>query len=64
MQKQSNNVIHGQNLAVLAAAVELGTEALLRSLGGDTSATTFEGEFITKEDIQAALVARINKFLG
>ncbi|BEG72456.1 hypothetical protein [Pseudomonas phage PA1C] len=64
MQNQSNNVVLSQNIAVLTAAAELGAEALLRSIGGDTSAATLEGEYLTKEDIQAAIVARMCKFLG
>lgn len=64
MQNQSNNVVHSQNVAVLTAAAELGAEALLRSLGNETSATTLEGEFLTKEDIQAAIIARMTRYLS
>ncbi|MOA07784.1 hypothetical protein D3C78_1275020 [compost metagenome] len=64
MQSQSNNVVHSQNLAVLTAAAELGAEAVLRSLGGENAAATLEGEYLTKEDIQAAIIGRMCKYLG
>lgn len=64
MQNLSNNVAHGQNLAVMQAAVELGTEAIMRSLGNENSASTLGGEFISKQDIQEALAARIAKQLN
>lgn len=64
MQNLSNNVAHGQNIAVLSAAVELGTEAILRSLGSETSSATLNGEFLSKQDIQEALAARIAKQLN
>lgn len=64
MQKLSSNVAHGQNVAVLTAVAELGTEAVLRSLGNDSTATTLEGEFLTREDIKSAIVARTVKYLG
>ena len=64
MQKLSSNVAHGQNVAVLVAAAELGAEAIVRSLGNDAAATTLDGEFLTKQDIQSALVGRMAKQLG
>jgi hypothetical protein len=64
MQKQSNNVVYGQNLAVLTAAAELGAEALVRTLGGDEAANTLEGENLTIADIKSALVARMLKYLN
>jgi len=62
MQKQSNNVVHGQNLAVLSAAAVLGYEAIARTMGSDSAANTIEGEYITANDIQASLIGRILKF--
>lgn len=64
MQKQSNNVVFGQNLAVLTAAAELGAEAILRSLGSDSAANTIEGESLSAADIKAALVGRMLKHLN
>lgn len=64
MQKQSNNVVYGQNLGVLTAAAELGAEAIARSLGGDSAANTLEGKQITLTDVKSALVARILKHLN
>jgi hypothetical protein len=64
MQKLSNNVVHSQNVAVLTAAVELGGEAIVQSLGNETSSPSLDGEFLTKQDIQAALIARVVKHLG
>lgn len=64
MQSLSNNVAHAQNIAILVAAAELGTESIIRSLGNDTSATTLDGAYLTKEDIQSALVGRITKHLN
>lgn len=64
MQKQSNNVVFGQNLAVLTAAVESGTEAIARSLGTDLAANTLEGENITMADMKSAFVARLIKYLN
>jgi len=62
MEKQSSNVVHAQNIAILTAVAELGGEAIARSLGTDEAATTLEGEHLTKEDIQAALIGRFMKF--
>lgn len=62
MQKQSNNVVHGQNLAVLTAAAELGYEALARTMGSESAANTLEGEYLTANDIKASLVGRILKY--
>lgn len=64
MVKQSSNVAHAQNLAVLAAVAELGGEAIIRNLGNDHAASTLEGEHLTKEDIQAALIGRFLKYTG
>ncbi|AFO70997.1 hypothetical protein KEN51_CDS0209 [Pseudomonas phage vB_Pae10145-KEN51] len=64
MQKLSNNVAHGQNIAVLHAAVKLGTQAILQSLGGTTSSPSLNGEFLTEADIAAALNARLMKNLN
>jgi hypothetical protein len=64
MQKQSNNVVFGQNLAVLTAAAELGAEVIARSLGSESAANTLEGENVTMADIKSALVARIIKYLN
>lgn len=64
MQSLSNNVAHGQNLQILAAAVELGAEAILRNLGTEHSSSTVNGVFLTKQDIQEALAARIAKHLA
>lgn len=62
MQKQSNNVVHGQNVTVLTAAAELGYEAIARTMGSESAANTIEGEYITGNDIKAALIGRILKF--
>lgn len=59
MQNLSNNVAHGQSLAILTAAVELGAEAILRILGTEHTASTLNGVFLTKQDIQEALASRI-----
>lgn len=66
MQKpdKNGNVVHSQNLAVLTAAVTLGTEVMLRIIGSENSASTLEGEFLTVETIRDALNARLVKFLG
>lgn len=64
MEKQSSNVVHAQNIAILTAVAELGGESISRSLGTDDAATTLEGEYLTKEDIQAALIGRTIKYLG
>lgn len=64
MAKQSSNVVHAQNIAVLTAVAELGGESIARSLGTDEAATTLEGEHLTKEDIQAALIGRTLKYIG
>lgn len=64
MEKQSSNVVHAQNIAVLTAVAELGGDAIVRSLGTDDAATTLVGERLTKEDIQAALIGRTIKYLG
>lgn len=64
MEKQSSNEVHAQNITVLTAVAELGSEAIARSLGTDEAATTLEGEHLTREDIQAALVGRTLKYLG
>ncbi len=64
MEKQSNNVVYGQNLGLLTAAAELGAEAIARSLGGDSAANTLEGKQLTMSDLKAALVARILKHLN
>lgn len=64
MQKQSNNVVYGQNLAVLTAIAELGAEAIARSLGSESAANTLEGEYLTMSDIKSALVARALKYLN
>lgn len=64
MQKLSSNVAHGQNIAVLTSVAEMGSEAIMRSLGNDSAATTLDGSYLTKDDIKAALVARLIKFLG
>lgn len=64
MLKQSNNVVHGQNLAVLTALAELGSEAIARALGSESAANTLEGEYITMTDIKSALVARALKYLN
>ncbi|MNB95679.1 hypothetical protein D3C81_280290 [compost metagenome] len=64
MQNLSNNVAHGQNLSILSAAVELGAEAILRILGTEHTSSTLNGVFLTKQDIQEALAARIAKQLA
>lgn len=64
MQKLSNNVVHGQNIALMAAMVELGTQALLESLDVDASATTLNGEFLTEQDFKEAIASRIAAQLG
>ncbi len=66
MQNQdlNGNTVHNQNLAVLTAAATLGTEVMLRTIGGDNSAATLEGEFLTEETIRDAIIARMVKFLG
>jgi len=64
MQSLSNNVAHAQNLQLLAAAVDLGTEAILRILGTEHTSSTINGVFLTKQDIQEALAARIAKHLA
>lgn len=64
MEKQNSNVVHAQNIAVLTAVAELGGEAIALNLGTDDAASTLEGEHLTKEDIQAALIGRTLKFIG
>lgn len=64
MQSLSNNVAHGQNLQILSAAVNLGAEAILRILGTEHSSSTLNGVFLSKQDIQEALAARIAKHLA
>lgn len=66
MQKPdlNGNAVHSQNVAVLTAAATLGTEVMLRSLGGDNVASTLEGEFLTEETIRDAIITRMAKFLG
>lgn len=64
MQNQSNNVVHGQNLSILSAMVELGSEAILRILGTEHSSSTLNGVFLTQQDIQEALASRIAKQLA
>lgn len=63
-QNEDGNVVHSQNLAVLAAAATLGTEVMLRTIGGEHTAATLEGEFLTVESIRDAIIARMVKFLG
>lgn len=63
MQKQSNNVVYGQNLAVLTAAAELAYESIADSLGSESSAGTLEGRGLTQAELKASLVARILKSL-
>uniref|UniRef100_A0AB39CDC5 Uncharacterized protein n=1 Tax=Pseudomonas phage RVTF4 TaxID=3236931 RepID=A0AB39CDC5_9VIRU len=64
MQSLSNNVAHGQNLQILAAAVKLGADAIVRILGTEHSSSTINGVFLTEQDIQEALAARIAKHLA
>lgn len=64
MQSLSNNVAHSQNLAVLAAMVQLGGEAVLRQLGGDSSSATLDGVFLSEQDVQEIITARIAKQLN
>lgn len=64
MQNLSNNVAHGQSLSILTASVELGAEAILRILGTEHTSSTLNGVFLTKQDIQEALAARIAKQLA
>jgi hypothetical protein len=64
MQNLSNNIAHGQNLSILSAAVKLGSEAILKILGGDHTSSTLNGVFLTEQDIQEALAARIAKHLA
>ncbi|WDS62205.1 hypothetical protein [Pseudomonas phage D6] len=64
MQNLSNNVAHGQSLSILSAAVELGAEAILRILGTEHTSSTLNGVFLTKQDVQEALAARIAKQLA
>lgn len=64
MEKQSSNVVHAQNCAVLTAVANLGGEAIARSLGTDDAASTMEGEHLTLEDLQAALIGRFMKYAG
>lgn len=66
MPEQNNNanVVHSQNLAVLAAAANLGVNVMLKTIGGEHSAATLENEFLTEETIRDAIVARMVKFLG
>lgn len=63
MQNQSNNVAYGQNLSILTAIVELGSEALSRLLGTEHTSGTLNGVFITKQDIQEMIVSRVAKQL-
>ncbi|MCY1439386.1 hypothetical protein D9M71_556200 [compost metagenome] len=64
MQNLSNNVAHGQSLSILSASVELGAEAIQRILGTEHTSSTLNGVFLTKQDIQEALAARIAKQLA
>ncbi|ARV76893.1 hypothetical protein PHABIO_262 [Pseudomonas phage Phabio] len=64
MEKQNSNVVYAQNTTVLIAVAELGGESIARSLGNNDAAITLEGEHLTIEDIQAALIGRTLKYLG
>lgn len=66
MQEQtlSPNVAHGVNTQVLAAAVELGAEAIRNCLGTDEVSSTLNGQVFTDDDIRSALTARLSKKLG
>lgn len=64
MLKVSPNVAHSHNLAVLAAAVELGTAVVMDTNGTEESAATLQDQYLTEKDIQEALSARLATALG
>lgn len=64
MQKLSSNLVHGQNVAVLYSAVNLISQAIMRSIGGTTSSPSLNGNYLTESDIIAAVNARLMKNLN
>lgn len=64
MKKASPNVVHSHNLAILAAAVELGTCVVMETNGTEESAATLEDQYLTEKDIQETLAARLATVLG
>lgn len=66
MKKQSvsPNAAHASTIAVLAAAVEVGAEAILQSLGTDEASSEVDNQTLSTRDIQVALAARLTKKLG
>lgn len=63
-QTLSPNIAAVDNLAVLAAALELGAAALQRVLGGDEAANQVQGATLSTQDIQEMLASRIAKAVG
>ena len=60
----SPDAAHCQTLSTLSAAVELGTNAIMKCLGGDALSTQQYGKELTKADISEALAARLAARLG
>lgn len=60
----SPNSAHATTVAVLAAAAELGAEAIRQCMGTDQVSAEINSEFITTEDLQTSLIARLAKKLG
>lgn len=66
MQNQpvSPNVAHAYNAQALAAAIELGAEAIRNCLGTDEVSSTLGGQVFSDSDIRDALTIRLAKKLG
>lgn len=66
MQKPlvSPNVAHAGTVTILIAAVELGAEAIRQCMGTEEVSAELHSEFVTIEDLQTSLVARVAKKLG
>jgi hypothetical protein len=62
--KKSPDVAFSENLAVVAAGIELGAGALQRVMGGDAASTQIAGETQSTKDIQELLAARMAKAFG
>lgn len=64
MPKLSPDVVHANNLAVLAATVELGTATLQKVMGTEEASTQLHGETQSTRDIQELIAARMAKAFG
>lgn len=60
----SPNAAHASTVAVLAAAAELGAEAIEKCLGTDEVSSHLDNAKLNTQDIQVALVARLANKLG